>query len=93
MDVGEEELAVDDHAQQSALVGVSTLKISDGVERNVVVTGRQNERLVVSEELEEELQENRAHLVDPGDGHWTQSGEEDVRRSQMLYSGSSTVAG
>ena len=81
MDVCEKELAADDFVQKTVFLGVSTLQVADGVEEEVVATGAPNERLVISEELKEELQENSARLVDPRNGDCDQGREEDVRKS------------
>ena len=91
VDVREEELTANDRGEQSVALGLTTLQIAVRVEENVLLPRRPDERLVVSEELEEELQEDRSRLVDPGNGHCGRRGRGNLRRSQMLYSGSSEV--
>ena len=53
MDVGEEELAVDEGVEKSPARGAATAEVADGVEEEVAARGAPEEGLVVSEELEE----------------------------------------
>lgn len=81
MDVGKKELAVDEGVEKSPARGAATAEVADGVEEEVAARGAPEEGLVVSEELEEELEEERARLIDPGNGDCGGARERSLRRS------------